>query len=311
MEAEARISTQADDLISLSKMLESRAAAFAAVDEAALTSLGRLIVMIRGWIEEASQALKPYVDAMGLPWEQIGRYLRLGSLLTIGTIDISDPPIPVTIVPPPTPPFTPTATPTPTPFGVEGVDPESPVVEETPIQQEPIPIIPTQTPSPTPTLTPRPPSPEELRRRIERANIEYQETEPLEYIRHNVYWANDIDYYQMASIPIDNTLSLDIINDNSRYPGSGRIIMVMNMVDEQNGEFIALLDIDPEHIPNYEPVYLEELKRKYSKAYDRALQRVKLERFREVNILTDYFTEAFDGECWDEFLEALLTPGYE
>jgi hypothetical protein len=116
MEAEARISTQADDLLSLSKMLESRAAAFEAVDEAALTSLGRLIVMVRGWIEEASQALKPYVDAMELPWEQIGRYLRLGLLLQAGGKDSLGglgTPVPSTIVPTPIPIPTPTPTPTP------------------------------------------------------------------------------------------------------------------------------------------------------------------------------------------------------
>ncbi len=115
----------------------------------------------------------------------------------------------------------------------------------------------------------------------------------------------------MAEKKQNNILSLDFINDNSKYPGSARAAMVANMTDEQNQEFLKHIRMDPEHIPNYEPVYLEELTRQYSQDYKRAITRVDQERFKKVNILTDYFDEAFDGEYWEEFWKSFLAPGYE
>ena len=115
----------------------------------------------------------------------------------------------------------------------------------------------------------------------------------------------------MAINKQNNILSMDIINDNSRYPGSGRIILVMNMADEQNLDFLALLEMDTEHLPNYEPVFFGELQRQYNQEFMDALEYVDQERFNEVNILTDYFEEAFDGEYWEEFWEAFLAPAYE
>jgi hypothetical protein len=114
----------------------------------------------------------------------------------------------------------------------------------------------------------------------------------------------------MASELKDNTLPLDIINDNNKYPSSGRIIMVMNMVDEQNQEFLARIRIDEKHLPNYEPVYLEELKRQYPERFEEALDFVDQERFRKTSIWTDYFVEAFDGEYWEEFWKAFLSRAY-
>jgi len=168
----------------------------------------------------------------------------------------------------------------------------------------------------------RTPTAEELHKRYEamadaqrikfqRAEAEYLETEPLEYIRQRVYWDNGIDYVQLVENKEGNILSMDFINDNSKYPGSGRIILVMNSLDEQNQEFLAFIEMHPEHLPNYEPVYFEELKRRYPKDYDDALEFVDQERFNKVNILTDYFEEAFDGEYWEEFWTAFLAPGYE
>jgi len=219
----------------------------------------------------------------------------------------------------------------------EGSDPEGmsinvPVVTHAP--KATTTTIATQTPTRTPTATqtpvtaPLPPTPEETptaeelqkrsearaeaeRIRLQQIEAEYLETEPLEYIRYRVYWNNGIDYVQLVENKEDNILSMDIINDNSKYPGSARAALVMTMADEQSLDFLRILRMDTEHLPNYEPVFFEELRRKYSQDYERALDYVDQERFKEANILTDYFEEAFDGEYWEEFWKAFLAPGYE
>jgi hypothetical protein len=114
----------------------------------------------------------------------------------------------------------------------------------------PVPIAPT--PESTPTAD------EIHRRRIawaneqriksQRADEEYLETDPLEYVRYRVYWDNDIDYIQMAKNKQNTILSLDFINDNSKYPGSVRATIVSNMADEQFEEFLDALEMDRESI---------------------------------------------------------------
>ena len=109
----------------------------------------------------------------------------------------------------------------------------------------------------------------------------------------------------MAENKQKNILSRDFINDNSKYPGSVRAVMVSNMADEQCEEFLKAIEMDQKYMPNYEHVYPEELTQQYSQEYKRALNLVDQERFKKVNILTDYFGEVFDSEYWEEIQESL------
>jgi len=66
MEAEARLRAQADRFTALSEELESRAAAFEAVDQETQVSFDRLSKMIRMFLEDASLILKP--SKIQPPW---------------------------------------------------------------------------------------------------------------------------------------------------------------------------------------------------------------------------------------------------
>jgi len=81
MEAEARLRAQADRLIALSEELESRAAAFEAVDQETLTAFERLTQLLQGWIEQAKPILTPYTQIALFPWQKVERHLRLGYLI--------------------------------------------------------------------------------------------------------------------------------------------------------------------------------------------------------------------------------------
>jgi len=343
MEAEARLRAQADRLVALSEELESRAAAFEAVDQETINVFNRLTQLLQGLIEQAKPILAPYVQIALFPWQKVEQHLRLGYLIdepvdenSGGEEEEEDEWSP--------PWWSPIIISTEDAWSVfdarvgepirifllgrtddEESDPEGMSID-VPVATKTSTLSQTATPTPAPVpiapIPERTPTAEEMQKRYEaraeaerikfqRAEAEYLETEPIEHIRHRVYWENGIDYYQMVENKQDNILSIDIIIDNSQYPGSGRIILVMNSVDEQNMEFIVHIDMDEQHLPNYEPVFFEELKRQYPKDYEYALENVDQERFKEVNIMTDYFEEAIDGEYWDEFFEALLAPCYE
>ena len=346
MEAEARLRTQADRFSALSEELEARAAAFEAVDQETLTAFDRLTQLLQGWIEEAKPILSPYVQIALFPWQKVEQHLRFGYLIDEpvgenGEGEDEDDEEEDEWSPPW---WTPIIMGTENAWSAfdarvgqpirdfllgstddeesdpEGMSIDVPVATQTPTLSQT--ASPTPAPVPIAPIPERTPTAEEMQKRYEarveaerikfqRAEAEYLETEPLEYIRYRVYWDNGIDYVQMVENKQDNILSMDIINDNSRYPGSGRIILVMNSVDEQNMQFIVRIDMDEQHLPNYEPVFFEELKRQYPQDYEHALENVDQERFKEVNILTDYFEEAFDGEYWEEFWEAFLAPAYE
>ena len=100
MEAEARLRAQADRFTSLSEELESRAAAFEAVDQETHVSFDRLSKMIRMFLKDASLILKP--SKIQPPW--------LINILSALTTSAPGTPAP-TATPTPTPMTTPTATP--------------------------------------------------------------------------------------------------------------------------------------------------------------------------------------------------------
>ena len=81
MEAEARLRAQADRFTALSEELESRAAAFEAVDQETQASFDRLTQLLRGWIEQAKPILTPYTQIALFPWQKVERHLRLGYLI--------------------------------------------------------------------------------------------------------------------------------------------------------------------------------------------------------------------------------------
>jgi hypothetical protein len=181
----------------------------------------------------------------------------------------------------------PVETPSPAPTGTpEPTATEEPspwlVFKRLPEGIEPITApMPERTPTPTPTA-------EEMERararRLAQAEQEYIELEPLEYIRYNVYWANGIDYYELAANREDNTLPLEVINNNNTYPGGVRPAISMIAAEEINSSFVRELRMDPTHYPNYEPVFFEELKRVHAKVYSEIVDDMTGEE--EVKVVT-------------------------
>jgi hypothetical protein len=159
----------------------------------------------------------------------------------------------------------------------EPIAPSSDVI--TPSTTPSVEIIPTVTPSPTPEYKPiATPTWEELEKRrkalekeraerLESARREYLETEPLQYIREYVYWANGLDYFKAVEERQNNPLTLEMLNDNKFYPPSARAATVMTANDAVNQKFVEVLFLDTTHFPNYEPVYFDELKRQFSVLY--------------------------------------------
>ena len=81
MEAEARLRAQADRLVALSEELESRAAAFEAVDQETMSAFNRLTQLLLGWMEQAAPILAPYTQIALFPWQKVEQHLRLGYLI--------------------------------------------------------------------------------------------------------------------------------------------------------------------------------------------------------------------------------------
>jgi hypothetical protein len=94
LEAEARLSSQADRLLTLSEELKARAATFEAVDHENQVKLTQLMEMIRNHTEEANLILSPFAHMMSFPWQIINQHLRLANLIEdpgkSGTKDTDD-----------------------------------------------------------------------------------------------------------------------------------------------------------------------------------------------------------------------------
>jgi hypothetical protein len=131
------------------------------------------------------------------------------------------------------------------------------------------------TPMPDPTGTPtRPPDSVLLHEKHLRTLQQiYLRQEPLEYIRENVYWANDIDYRAAVLNGQDNPLTLEIWNSNETYPGEIRPATILTSMDPISKEFVASLFLDPSHITNYEPIFFVELIRVNSRIYERIVSK--------------------------------------
>jgi hypothetical protein len=263
-----RVGAQAEGLL-------RTAEAFERADQETGRRLNWLGEMVRGWMEEAGPWLGRYADLLGLPWPSVEGYLRLGALFGVSSgeqvAQREDWALPATLVPACELRLTPTP-----PGDAEG---SGPAGTPAPPDRTPKPQRRPTPPAPAPTGTPTWEEAEARQRaaaeRIERERKQEREwlmrEQPLDYIRQYVYLSAGIDYLAWALSQQDNPVPLEVINDNEAYPPSARAALAMNAVDEANQEFLSMLETDSKLLPNYEPIYLEALKRHWHKEYEEAL----------------------------------------
>jgi len=96
---------------------------------------------------------------------------------------------------------------------------------------------------------------------------EYARDDPLDYVLHTVYPENNIDPFSLAESRQDNELTMEIINDNDKYPTDARTTLQMGLGSYENMNLLDELGLDTNHMPNYEPVFLNTLQMIHEKEY--------------------------------------------
>jgi hypothetical protein len=182
--------------------------------------------------------------------------------------------------------------------------------EATPRHESPVAV-----PLPTAPITPTPtPTWQEIERviaarerawqaRVREGRYEWLDQEPLDYVRANVYSANSIDYVQAAADGNDNPLTEQMLNDPDVYPRGFLPSTFMVAADTVNQLLIYELRLDPSHTPNFEPVFFEELKTRYSYLYGSLQQEARTPDGESVH--------SFDSIFLEGFFDWILEPVFE
>ena len=244
-----RVGLIGDELLGISQ-------AFAEADQRTEAGFGSIWSLLSGWKDRAEEILPSWLMAWlyknkGYPWDQVGSDIpesqRWPLPMLFGAFPPAGTPPPGVITTPMPPEVPPGHTPTPPGW--------------------------TPTPSPTPSPTGTPTSEEqqqiyEAARAAARSEWQEKFMDRLEWcldssdpdscivvVASSLYDHHDLDLEAMAVAKQDNLMSQDSAGFLYLSP-----ISINNASQPENGRFVESLEMTRDHIPNYEPAFLDALK---------------------------------------------------
>ncbi len=290
-----RVGLQGSELLDISQ-------AFAEADQRSQSGFGSVWSLLSGWREKAEEILPSWLMAWlyknkGYPRVQIGIDKPEGGLpesqrwplpMFFGAFSLAGTPPPDVVstpmppeVPPghtPTPPgWTPTPSPTPRPFGTPTSEEQQQIYEEA-------------------RAAARSEWQENFMDRLDGCLDSSDPDSCMVVVARTVYDQYDLDLEAMAGAAQDNLLSPDSPEFLYLSP-----IAFLNHGQGGNAMFLRNLNMDPGHITNYEPAYLDALMGEHPEEYGNAL--AKMEERREE-------LDAWNDGILKQLLESPYGAGY-